>query len=181
MQGVQQSYTQYFNRRHKKSGHLFEGRYKAILCQEDRYLLELIRYIHLNPVRAGIVKRAEQYGYSGHHAYLQGKRTEVIEPARVLRMLGEKPGLSEVRERGTGRRPSGRVLGGGGPAISRRPGVCRIHGGEKDVEVPRPKAKSRIDRAQETWVNIWLLKSRCCAERTGVGRYRRRASRLPMC
>jgi putative transposase len=100
MQGVQQSYTQYFNRRHKKSGHLFEGRYKAILCQEDRYLLELIRYIHLNPVRACNVKRAEQYGYSGHHAYLQGKRTEVIEPARVLRMLGGSRGYQKFVNEG---------------------------------------------------------------------------------
>ena len=88
MQGLQQSYTQYFNRRHKKSGHLFEGRYKAIVCQEEPYLLELIRYIHLNPVRAGMVERAEEYEYSGHHAYLQGKGTEIIDPARVLGMLG---------------------------------------------------------------------------------------------
>ena len=60
MQGLQQSYTQYFNRRHKKSGHLFEGRYKAIVCQEDPYLLELIRYIHLNPLRAGLAKTMEK-------------------------------------------------------------------------------------------------------------------------
>jgi putative transposase len=49
MQGLQQSYTQYYNRKYKKVGHLFQGRYKAILCQKDAYLLELIRYIHLNP------------------------------------------------------------------------------------------------------------------------------------
>src|SRR5262245_61655407 len=50
MQGLQQSYTQYYNRRYKKSGHLFQGRYKAIICDKDSYLLELVRYIHLNPV-----------------------------------------------------------------------------------------------------------------------------------
>ena len=49
MQGVQFSYTQRYNRRHRKVGHLFQGRYKAILFDRDAYLLELVRYIHLNP------------------------------------------------------------------------------------------------------------------------------------
>jgi len=44
-----------FNRRHNRYGHLFQNRYKSILCQEDSYLLELVRYIHLNPLRAGLV------------------------------------------------------------------------------------------------------------------------------
>ena len=48
-------YAQYFNRRHHRTGHLFENRYKSILCDEDNYLLALVRYIHLNPVRARIV------------------------------------------------------------------------------------------------------------------------------
>jgi len=100
MQGLQQSYTQYFNRRHKKRGHLFEGRYKAILCQEEPYLLELIRYLHLNPVRAGMVERAEQYEYSGHHAYLQGKTTEIVEPAKVLRMVGGSRGYQRFVNEG---------------------------------------------------------------------------------
>jgi putative transposase len=92
MQGLQQSYTQYFNKRHKKTGHLFEGRYKAIVCQEDRYLLELIRYIHLNPVRAGMVKAPEQYAHTGHHAYVGGKVTEIVNAAKVLNMLGGSRG-----------------------------------------------------------------------------------------
>ena len=48
-------YANWFNRRHRRYGHLFQNRYKSILCQEDAYLLELVRYIHLNPLRAGIV------------------------------------------------------------------------------------------------------------------------------
>jgi putative transposase len=90
MQGLQQSYSQYYNRKHHKTGHVFEGRYKAIICQKDEYLLELIRYIHLNPVRAGMVKSAEEHRYSGHHAYLHGKATETIDPSKVLAMLGGK-------------------------------------------------------------------------------------------
>jgi REP element-mobilizing transposase RayT len=90
MQGLQQSYSQYFNLKHRKTGHVFEGRYKAILCQKEEYLLQLIRYIHLNPVRAGMVRTPERYRYSGDHAYLQGKATEMIDPAPVLSMLGGK-------------------------------------------------------------------------------------------
>jgi putative transposase len=58
-----------YNRRHQRHGHLFQNRYKSILCQEDVYLLELVRYIHLNPLRAGLVSDFDQldrYPYSGH-------------------------------------------------------------------------------------------------------------------
>jgi putative transposase len=90
MQGLQQSYSQYFNLRHHKVGHVFQGRYKAIVCQRDEYLLELIRYIHLSPVRAGLVKVPERYVYSGQRCYLEGKTTETIDPREVLRLLGGK-------------------------------------------------------------------------------------------
>ena len=92
MQGLQQSYSQYFNLRHGKTGHVFQGRYKAIVCQQDEYLLQLIRYIHLNPVRAGMVKEPDQYLYSGHRAYMEGKATEVIDPRKVLALMGGKAG-----------------------------------------------------------------------------------------
>ena len=49
-------YAQYYNRRHHRTGHLFENRYKSILCDEESYLIALVRYIHLNPVRTKVVK-----------------------------------------------------------------------------------------------------------------------------
>jgi REP element-mobilizing transposase RayT len=64
-----------FNRRHRRSGHVFQNRYKSILCQEDAYLKELVRYIHLNPLRAGLVKdlrELDKYRFSGH-GVLTGK------------------------------------------------------------------------------------------------------------
>ncbi|MBI2363699.1 MAG: transposase [Deltaproteobacteria bacterium] len=88
MQGLQQSYSQYFNLHHRKTGHVFQGRYKAIVCEKDEYLLQLIRYIHLNAVRAGMVKEPQQYLYSGHRAYLDGTATEVIDPRKVLTLMG---------------------------------------------------------------------------------------------
>jgi len=67
-------YTRYINSKRKEVGHLFQGRYKAILVDEDSYLLELTRYIHLNPVRAGLCKTASAYDWSSYNAYM-GKMT----------------------------------------------------------------------------------------------------------
>lgn len=61
-------YTQNFNRRHRRVGHLLQGRYKAILVERDAYLLELCRYVVLNPVRAGMVKEAGAYAWSSYAA-----------------------------------------------------------------------------------------------------------------
>jgi putative transposase len=61
-------YTQKFNRRHHESGHLFQGRYKAILVQKDSHLLELTRYVVLNPIRAGMVMRPEDWPWSSYAA-----------------------------------------------------------------------------------------------------------------
>src|SRR6266542_4895554 len=88
MQGLQQSYTQYFNRRHHKIGHLFQGRYKAIVCEKDEYLLTLVRYIHLNPIRAKLVQKLDDYPYCGHREYCGSRASGVLEPSRVLDMLG---------------------------------------------------------------------------------------------
>jgi len=90
MQGVQQSYTQYFNRRYRKVGHLFQGRYKAIICDRDKYLLALVRYIHLNGVRAKLASRPERYRYSGHHSYLRNGTDKIVETTPVLKLLGGK-------------------------------------------------------------------------------------------
>ncbi len=62
-------YAIYYNLRHKRSGHLFQNRYKSIVCDEDNYLLELIRYIHLNPIRAGMIDtlaNLDDYPWTGH-------------------------------------------------------------------------------------------------------------------
>jgi len=61
-------YTQFFNRRHKRTGHLFQGRYKAKLIQKDSHLLEVCRYVVLNPVRGGIVARPEEWKWSSYRA-----------------------------------------------------------------------------------------------------------------
>ena len=90
LQGINQSYTTYFNRKYKTVGHLFQGRYKAILCDRDEYLLSLVKYIHLNPVRARIVKTPDEYQWSSHHSYIQRTdKINMIDTDQVLRMFSE--------------------------------------------------------------------------------------------
>jgi putative transposase len=83
-------YAIQFNRRHQRHGHVFQNRYKSILCQQDRYLKELVRYIHLNPLRAGIVpdhKRLERFVYCGHCAIV-GKRQNDWQNTQYVLSLG---------------------------------------------------------------------------------------------
>ena len=84
-------YTAYFNKRHKRAGHLFQGRYKAILVDADAYAGELSRYIHLNPVRAGIAWRPDQYRWSSYKAY-SGKAAPPrwLTPDWLLLYFGKK-------------------------------------------------------------------------------------------
>jgi putative transposase len=94
MQILQFRYTRYFNKRYKKVGHLFQGRYKAILCDKDRYLLELVRYIHLNPVRAGVVESPENYPWTGHLEYLGRGRGTWLTGLWFYANLGEDETIS---------------------------------------------------------------------------------------
>ena len=68
IQWLNASYAAYYNRKHRRSGHLFQGRYKAILIDADEYLRQLSRYIHLNPVRAKIVTKPAEYPWSSYRA-----------------------------------------------------------------------------------------------------------------
>ena len=99
MQTLLFSYAGYFNRRYREVGHLFQGRYKAILCDKDAYLLELVRYIHLNPVRAGLVKKPEDYVWSSHLGYLGEKREAMIDEGFVLEQFSDNKPLARRRYR----------------------------------------------------------------------------------
>jgi REP element-mobilizing transposase RayT len=91
MQNILFRYTRYWNAKYKKIGHLFQGRYKAILCDKDSYLLELIRYLHLNPVRSKIVKDPNRYPWSSHKAYLEGGGKQWIAADEVLPLFAKRP------------------------------------------------------------------------------------------
>ncbi len=74
MRHVNGVYTQRFNRSHKKEGQLFRKRYKAVLVESDSHLSEVLRYIHRNPLKAGIVKTLADYQWSSHQGYLSGAK-----------------------------------------------------------------------------------------------------------
>jgi len=86
-------YVVNFNRRHKRYGHLFQNRYKSILCEEDPYLLELTRYIHLNPLRAGMVKNLKElrfYPWSGHSTIMGTQKRGWQDVGVVLGYFGRR-------------------------------------------------------------------------------------------
>ena len=88
MRRLMTGYAVGFNMRYKRSGHLFQNRYKAVLCEKDAYLLELTAYIHLNPLRAHIVKNLKEYRWCGHGALCAGKEDGIIDIGEVLGHFG---------------------------------------------------------------------------------------------
>jgi len=121
MRKVLTGYAIYFNRRHRRHGYLYQNRYKSILCQEDVYYLELIRYIHLNPVRAGIVKTLKQldrYPWTGHAFIVGTKKNKWQSIDDVLVLFAKRAATSIKRYKAyinegfnQGRRPE--LVGGG--------------------------------------------------------------------
>ena len=99
MQNVAFRYTRWVNRREGRSGHLFQGRFQALLVDADAYLLELTRYVHLNPVRAGLVEDPAEYPWSGHRAYLGQDHLPWLHTERVLSQFGRSLGDARRRYR----------------------------------------------------------------------------------
>jgi REP element-mobilizing transposase RayT len=114
-------YAIHFNLRHRRHGHLFQNRYKSIVCEEDPYLLELVRYIHLNPVRAGLVEDVgglDHYPWSGHSVLLGKGEMKGQALGEVLGYFGRQVGAGRRNYRrfivegiSQGRRPE--LVGGG--------------------------------------------------------------------
>ena len=126
MSHLASNYARKINLRKQRSGHLFERRYRAILVQEDSYLLELIRYIHLNPVRASMVERPAGYRWSSHHAYMGGPHPhwlttgtalsllangEARARRRYARFMEQTPDPDMIRRLRSGNKAEDRVLG----------------------------------------------------------------------
>jgi putative transposase len=140
-------YAVSYNRRHKRHGQLFQNRFKSIICQEDSYLQELVRYIHLNPLRGKVVgdlKELDCYSYCGHSALMGKKKREWQEVEYVLGYFGKRIGEArkEYRhyvEKGIplGRRPE--LVGGG---------LIRSLGGWDEVKKMRLKGRERIKSDQ---------------------------------
>jgi putative transposase len=90
MHHINSSYTTYTNVKRKRCGHLFQGRFKSIVVDKDSYLLELSRYLHLNPVRAMIVEKPEDYPYSSYAAYISTQGEALVNRSAILEMFNTK-------------------------------------------------------------------------------------------
>ena len=136
-------YAVSFNRRHKRHGHLFQNRYKSIICEEDAYLLELVRYIHLNPVRAGIVSEVGElkgYAYCGHSALMGQEKRPWQEVEYVLGFFGEtvrraRKAYEEYVEEGVGQGRREELTGGG---------LVRSLGGWSEAKRLRGRGKDHV-------------------------------------
>lgn len=121
MQRLLSGYAGDFNRRHRRVGQIFYNRYKSILCQQEPYLIELVRYIHLNPLRARLVEGLDQldsYPYGGHSALMGKCPNDWQDLEKILGLFGRR--LSNARhayrafvERGTAMRRRPELTGGG--------------------------------------------------------------------
>ena len=143
MRRVLTGYAVSFNRRYKRHGQLFQNRYKSIICQEDVYLKELVRYIHLNPLRAKIVSDISElntYAYCGHSVIMDKKKRSWQDMGYILSFFGKS--LRESRKRylqyvesgiEQGRRPE--LVGGG---------LIRSLGGWKAVKNARFSGQDRM-------------------------------------
>lgn len=99
MHYINSSYTTYTNIKRKRCGHLLQGRFKAILIDKDSYLLELSRYLHLNPVRAKIVDTPQAYRYSSYQAYINDNGADLIHTETILGMMSGKGNKARKRYR----------------------------------------------------------------------------------
>jgi len=136
-------YASGYNRRHQRHGHLFQNRYKSIVCEEEPYFLRLVSYIHLNPLRAGLVdslEELERYPWSGHSVVMNRVRHEWQERDYVLECFGERDFSARKAycefvesESGRGRQPE---LTGGG--------LIRSTGGWSEVKSLRKRGEKQF-------------------------------------
>ncbi len=89
MKRLGQRYVQYVNRTYRRSGTLWEGRFRSCLTQEERYVISCYRYIELNPVRAGMVEHPAEYRWSSYRANAQGEGTDMLIPHETYQGLGQ--------------------------------------------------------------------------------------------
>ena len=145
MRTLMSGYAGYFNRRHRRQGHVFQNRYKSIVCEEETYFLELVRYLHLNPLRSKIVSdigKLDSYSYSGHSALVGKVDRPWQDTDDVLGRFSDKRRVAirlyrEFVEAGLsqGKRPE--LVGGG---------LLRSYGGWRGVaELRRGREKYRAD------------------------------------
>jgi putative transposase len=166
MQNVNTSYTVHINRKYKRSGHLFQGRFKGLIVDKDEYLVTLSRYIHLNPVRAGIVQRPTDYRWTSYRAYsAESNKDELVDVEDTLSIFSARKaeavkGYTEFVEGG--------IVGGDNPFAALEGGI--ILGGKSFMKkikgiLGRMKADEEIPQMKQLRASVSIdgvLKT-CCS------------------
>ena len=202
MRSLLSGYANVFNRRHRRAGHLFQNRYKSIVCEEEPYFLELVRYLHLNPLRAGLVSDLSAlaaYPYSGHAVLLGHQAASWQATEAVLSRFSSK--LRQARAHyqrfvaegaAQGRRPDlqggGLIRSAGGwTAVQelRRGregyrGDERILGGSEFVETIRHEAERQLSASQRALAVDELIARVCRLEQLKRAELQGRGRRAPI-
>ena len=167
-------YVVRFNLRHGRSGHLFHNRYKSILCQEDAYLLELVRYIHLNPLRAKVVntlRQLERYAYCGHSVIMGHSDQAWQNVPKVLGLFGKRISSARKHYRGfiergiaKGKRPDliggGVIRSAGGWTAFKAKSMQRVHlKGDERILGDSDFVKTVLEEARENMERRYRLQA----------------------
>ena len=164
MQGLQFTYTRYYNRKYAKVGHLFQGRYQAVLCDREAYLLELVRYVHLNPARLRRALDPWRYPWSSHRAYLGEPCPVVVETSLVLAQFAQRVGQAraaylQYMEEGLGRGHEARYY----ETVDQR-----LLGDERFIEEVARRTGGKREIARESSRVPFAVLVRAVAEEQGV-------------
>jgi len=167
-------YAVSFNRRHRRSGHLFQNRFKSILCQDDLYLKELVAYIHLNPLRARLVPELKDlaiYRYCGHSVLMGRQKGDFQDAGYVLKIFGNKVADARRNYRefvwkrhDLGRRPElvggGLLRSAGGWGALKAMSKARIHlKGDERILGDTDFVKEVLAKQEERFERRYWLKS----------------------
>lgn len=152
MRHINGAYTNYYNTKRKRAGHLFQGRYKAILIEADSYMMELSRYIHLNPVRVGMVTKPEDYQWSSYQDYIGARAASSwLSSEAIIRQIGSTRRYREFVEDLLGKEYESPLQGTfassllGSETFVQKISAIHLDGKDIDREVPaiRELSKSR--------------------------------------
>lgn len=98
MQSIEVSYVWWYNERYERVGHLFQNRYLSVPVEDDAYLLGVLRYIHKNPIKAGVAKKLDEYKWSSYGAYLKGEDLRgIVKPIFILKIFDNNEKIARER------------------------------------------------------------------------------------
>jgi len=177
-------YTQRYNRSHHRDGPLFRGRFKAMLIEEEEYLGQVVRYIHLNPVEADIVERPQDYSWSSHRDYLRGKTVPWLAKERVMGWFESPMNFHEFVLEGNEktlnqvyRRKRWPVILGGGDFIEQVRGRSPTRLSREHVREERQFVRPSVQRVMEAVAKEWEVPiSRLLERRRGALNWQRKVT-----